>query len=444
MPALRSLIHESRATLVLAVPLMAGQLSQMLMGLTDSAMVGRVGVVPLAAAAFGNSILGVPMLVGIGLLVSVSVRVAQAHGANERAETGEVLRHGLVLSLIVGALLAAAVWALSLVLDRFGQPAEVAAEARNYVVIVGVSLIPMLASLALKQFSEALHHPWPPMLILLASVALNVVLNWIFIYGNLGAPALGLEGSAWATLLSRCAAVWAMWVFVRRARRFSEHAPAAWLRPLVAEKFRALVRLGLPASGMLVIESSAFSIAALMTGWLGAAPLAAHQIALSCASTTFMLPLGLSIAATIRVSQAVGANDHARLRAISVSALLLGVAIMAVCGLVLALARVPIAAAFVEDRAVIELAATLLVAAAVFQMFDGAQVVAAGVLRGLSDVNVPVALCVLAYWLISLPLGYAAAFWWGFGPLGVWIGLAAGLGIAAVLLVGRVLWRTRV
>lgn len=443
MPSLRSLIQESRATLVLAVPLMAGQLSQMLMGLIDSAMVGRVGVVPLAAAAFGNSILGVPMLIGIGLLVSVSVRVAQAHGAGERSETGETLRHGLALSLVAGGLLAAAVWALSTVLDRFGQPAEVAAQARSYVIVLGISLIPMLASLALKQFSEALHHPWPPMLILLASVALNAALNWVFIYGHLGAPALGLVGSAYATLASRIAAAWAMWIYVRRARRFAEHTPLHWLRPLVGEKLRGLVRLGVPTAATLVLESSAFSFAAIMMGWLGAAALAAHQIALTCASTTFMLPLGLSIATTIRVGQAAGAGDHTRQRTICLSALALGIGIMACCGLLLALARAPIARSFVEDESVFTLATTLLIAAALFQVFDGVQVVASGALRGLSDVNVPVALCLIAYWVIALPLGYLAAFRWGWGTVGVWSGLAVGLAFAAALLAGRVLWRTR-
>lgn len=443
MSGLRSIIQESRATLVLAVPLMAGQLSQMLMGLIDSAMVGRVGVVPLAAAAFGNSVLGVPMLIGIGLLVSVAVRVAQAHGAGERAETGEALRHGLVLSIVAGIVLAVGVWLVSFVLDRFGQPPEVAQAARPYLIISGISLIPMLASLALKQFSEALHHPWPPMLVLLGSVALNAGLNWIFIYGNLGAPALGLSGSALSTLFSRIVAMCVLWIYVRRARRFAEHTPLHWLRPLVGEKLRGLVRLGIPTAGMLVLESSAFGMAAIMTGWLGAIPLAAHQIAMSCSSTTFMLPLGLSLAVTIRIGQAVGARDHTRQRSICVSALLLGIAIMTFCGLALALGREPIARAFVENHDVIALAGTLLVAAAFFQVFDGVQVVASGALRGLADVNVPVALCLVAYWFISLPCGYVAAFRWGYGAVGVWYGLAVGLAFAAALLTIRVFWRTR-
>ena len=443
MASLRALIHESRATLVLAVPLMAGQLSQMLMGLIDSAMVGRVGVVPLAAAAFGNSVLGVPMLVGIGLLTSVSVRVAQAHGANERAETGEALRHGVVLSLAAGALLALAVWGLSLILGRFGQPPEVAQQARAYVIVMGVSLIPMLASLALKQFSEALHHPWPPMFILLGSVVVNAALNWVLIYGHLGSPAFGVVGAAYATLLSRILAAWAMWIYVRRARRFAEHTPPRWFRGLVREKLLGLVRIGGPTAGMLILESSAFSIAAIMMGWLGSTALAAHQIALSCSATSFMLPLGLSLATTIRVGQAVGARDHARLRTICVSALGLAVVMMIGCGLILALGRGPISRAFVDDPAVLHLAAILLVAAALFQVFDGLQVVASGALRGLADVSTPVIFCLIAYWVVALPVAYFAAFSLDYAARGVWFGLATGLAFAAVLLTARVLWRTR-
>jgi MATE family multidrug resistance protein len=191
MVSLRQLLQESRATFALAVPLMAGQLSQMLMNLMDSAMVGRLGVVPLAAAAFGNSVVGVPTLIGIGLMTAMSVQVSRAHGAGEREETGEMLRHGTVMSVAVGVLLALGCWSLSGSLRYFGQPAEVTAEARTYFLALAVSIIPMLAVLALKQFSESLHHPWPPMFILFGSVPLNGFLNWLMIYGNWGVPPMG-------------------------------------------------------------------------------------------------------------------------------------------------------------------------------------------------------------------------------------------------------------
>jgi MATE family multidrug resistance protein len=434
--------REARATLVLAVPMIAGQLSQMLMGLIDAAMVGRVGIVSLAAAAFANSLLAVPMLISIGLLTAVSVQVSQAHGAGRREEIGEVLRHGLVLSIAAGFSLAALVWMTSFHLGVFDQPPEVVAAARRYFIISGASLLPMLLTLTVKQFSEALSHPVPPMLVLIGAVFLNAACNWVLIYGHFGAPALGLEGAAWATLFARTASFLALLVYVRRARRFDGLAPMRWVGALALSRFASMLRLGGPAAGMLLLEVSAFSFAAIMVGWLGAAALAAHQIALSCASTTFMLPLGISLAVSIRVGQAVGANEFARVRTIGLSAFALGVTMMALCGLVFALAGVPIARAFVHDEAVSSLAARLLLAVAAFQVFDGLQVVAAGALRGLSDLTVPMILCIVAYWCVELPAAWVLAFPLHMGPLGVWLGLALGLACAAIMLAARFAWRT--
>lgn len=437
------LFQEIRQTLVLAVPLMASQVAQMMMGLVDSAMVGQVGVIPLAASAFANGLLSPPMLIGIGLMAALSVRISQAHGAGRAAQTGELLRNGLFLALLSGAVLAAAVWGLSFHLHRFGQTPEVASAARNYLVIMGISLIPMLAGMALKQFSDALNHPWPPTLIQLASVPLNAFLNWILIYGNLGAPAMGLEGAALSTLLARCIATLATWIYITAARRFDGAKPAYWLGLPSWPQLVSLMKIGGPSAITLVLEASAFSIAALAIGWFGAIPLAAHQIAMSCASTTFMLPLGVSLATTIRIGQAVGASDHARLRFIGVSSMTLGITIMAVCGLVLALFRIPIARVFVQDAAVIAAASPLLIAAAVFQMFDGLQVVAGGALRGLADLHRPVIICITAYWLIFLPLAYFMAFTCGLQQVGVWTSLIFALAAAALLLARRFMFLTR-
>ena len=443
MSALQSFTRESRGTLSLAVPIMAGQLSQMLMGVTDSVMVGHVGVVPLAASAFANSLLSVPFLAGIGLLQCVSVRAAQAHGAGDRQGTGEVLRHGLALAALFGALMVAVVLALGPHLHRFGQPAEVVEESRTFLVLVGASMLPMFISISLRQFSEALNHPWPPMLIMLGCVALNVGLNWIFIYGNLGAPAMGLAGAGVATLLARVVTLAAIFLFVLRARRFDGALPAGWIRPLHRARLGSLLAIGLPASGQLILEVTAFAAAAIMMGWLGAVPLAAHQIALTCCATTFMFPLGIAMATTIRVGQALGAGDTPRVRSIGVSAFVLGTLIMGACGVIFALAGGPIARAFVDDPSVTSLAATLLIVAAFFQCADGLQVIAAGALRGLSDVMVPTLICLVAYWVVFLPFAWFAAFHFGYGALGVWTGLALALGVAAVLLVGRFLSKSR-
>ncbi len=416
---------------------MAGQVSQMMMGLLDSAMVGRVGVVPLAASAFANSLLSIPMLVGIGLLQAIPVRASEAHGAGDHEGTGEVLRHGLAIAAIAGLIMFGGVLITGHFLGSFGQAPEVAQEARKFFLLCGASLLPMLLAFSLKQFSEALHHPWPPMLILFGSVALNGILNWILIYGNLGSPALGLEGAGWATLLARIASLLAVMVFIGRARRFHHAIPVGWLRPLGWERLCSMLKIGIPAATQLLLEVSAFSVAAIMMGWLGPTALAAHQIALSCASTSFMFPLGIANATTIRIAQALGAHEPSRVRAIGLSSFALGFIIMGAAGLTFALANVTIAGAFVHDSEVRRVAAQLLLIAAVFQVFDGLQVVGAGALRGLSDATVPMLICLVAYWIVFLPFAYYAAFRFGFGVIGVWSALAVSLGIVSVALLIR-------
>jgi MATE family multidrug resistance protein len=437
MAPLHQLIREAKSTLALAVPIMAGQLSQMLMGVADGVMVGRVGVVPLAASSFSNSLTAVPFLFGLGLLQCISVRAAEAHGAGDRRETGEVLRHGLALSILTGLAMIALVAIVATQLHHFGQPAEVAASARNFLLLVGVSLLPMFVALSLRQFSEALNHPWPPMVIMLGSVLLNVGLNWIFIYGNLGSPALGLDGAGLATLISRLVALAAVFVYVLRARRFHGALPAGWLRALHWARFRSLLKIGLPTAGQLLMECGAFTLAAIMMGWLGTVPLAAHQIALTCCATAFMFPLGIAIATTIRIGQALGANAAARVRSIGFSSFALGASVMLLSALVFTLAGGTIARGFVNEASVTKLAARLLIVAALFQCFDGLQVVAAGALRGLSDAGVPMLICFFAYWLVFFPFAYVTAFRMEFGPFEIWIGLALALGVAAVLLIAR-------
>jgi MATE family multidrug resistance protein len=272
---------------------------------------------------------------------------------------------------------------------------------------------------------------------------LNAVLNWIFIYGNLGAPALGLEGSAWSTLIARCAGMLACGIYVAKAGRFAGARPVRWLWPLSLLRFGALVKIGGPSAATLLLEASAFSIAALMIGWFGAVPLAAYQIAISCAATTFMLPLGVSLATTIRVGQAVGAAAHARVRVIGASSFALGIGIMAGCGILLALGRFAIARGFTADGAVLAAAAPLLLVTALFQVFDGLQVIASGALRGLADVRMPVVICAVAYWAVFLPVAWLCAFAWKMGAFGVWVAIVFALGVAALLLTVRFLRLTR-
>ncbi len=437
-------LRESRLTFALALPIMGGQVSQMLMGILDSAMVGRVGVTSLAASAFANNILSIPVVFGMGLLTCISVRAAQSHGANDKSESGEVLRHGLALAGGVGAILTLVIWVLSHFLGHFGQNAKVVELARPFTLLIGVSLVPVLLSLGLKQWCEALGNPWPPTLLLLAAVPLNAVLNWVLIYGNLGFAAQGLNGAGWATLIARVVSLLAIAIYVARSPKTRPFLPPGWTGKLETAQLVSLLRIGIPASLQIIVEVGAFAAGAILVGWLGASALAAHQIALSCASTTFMLPLGLSIATTIRIGQALGQGDFARVKAIGNASLLGSLALMSATAATFLMFRHQIADAFVADREVGNLAARLLMLAALFQLFDGLQVVAAGALRGLSDATVPMLIGVGAYWVLGLPVGYVTAFKLGWGATGVWSGFALALACAAMCLVWRFGWKSRV
>ncbi|MBS0631862.1 MAG: MATE family efflux transporter [Verrucomicrobia bacterium] len=436
-------LREIRPTLTLAVPIIVGQVSQMLMGVTDSVMIGRTGTVPLAASSFGGSVFSVFYVLSIGLMLPVAVFVSRARGAGRPEESGEYLRHGLALALGFGVLETLLLFALGTQLGHFGQPPEVLAIVGPFFLLISASLTPVLVYLALRQFAEAMGRPWMPMFVMLASVALNVVLNWIFIYGHLGAPALGFTGAGVATLIARTVGSAVIFLWLRRDPAFHAAWPRRWLAPLSGAHLREMLHLGLPAAGMLLFESGAFAASAVMMGWLGAEPLAAHQIAISCVSTTFMFSLGLSMAASLRVSAAMGAGEHARLRPIGLGALALGQGLAAVFTVVYFVAGHVIAGWFVPDAAVVTLAAQLLVVAALFQFFDGGQVIMAAELRGLTDAKVPALITFVAYWVIALPAAYLVGVRGGYGGVGIWGGLAVGLAFAAVFLTLRFVRLTR-
>lgn len=432
--------REVGRTVALAVPMMVGQVGQMMMGLADTVMVGRLGVTPLAAAAFANSIMNVLLVLGIGLTAAVSVMAAQAHGAGNAREAGEVTRHGLFIGLAagLGISLLCVGWVAAGGLRHAGQAPEVAAVARNFFLLLGASMIPALGWQVLKQFCEALSHAWVPMLIMAGAVAFNVALNWVLIYGHFGAPALGLTGAGVGTLCARCAMVIALAIFAWRTGPLRAALPAGWpewAAPLRWARLRSQLAFGAPVAAQLVLEVGAFASAAVMMGWWSARALAAHQIAITCSAVTFMFPLGLGLAVCVRLGQAVGANSARRtVRVIGFSGIGLAALMMGLSALTFLLLRFQIARLFVDDRGVVALAAELLAVAGVFQIADGVQVVGMSALRGLSDVKAPVLIALASYWLVALPTGYIAGFGFGFGPRGIWIGLAAGLGFAAVCL----------
>ena len=353
-------------------------------------------------------------------------------------DCGEFLRHGVALAIGFGALETIALGAIAFRLSWFGQPPEVLAIVNPYFLLIGASIMPVLLYLALRQFAEAMGKPWVPMIIMLSSVGLNALGNWIFIYGHWGAPALGLAGAGLSTLLSRIVATAVIFEWLRRDPVLKAALPARWFAPLSRARLLEMVKLGLPASGMLGFESAAFSAAAVMMGWLNAASLAAHQIAISCVATTFMFMLGISMAAGMRVSSAAGAGERSRLRPIGYGALLAGALVAGVCMVIYLIAGENIAGWFVTDRGVVTIAAQLLIIAAFFQLFDGTQVIGAALLRGLKDVKIPTVITFVAYWIIAIGGGYLLGVRGRFAASGIWGALALGLGFAAICLTLRV------
>ena len=428
---------ELKKTLALAFPIAAGHVSQMLMGLADTLMIGRVGVVPLAASAFAHSLFHVFFILGVGLLTSVAVLVAHAHGAGNKREVGEMLRRGLAVSAGCGVLMFLLLISLFPFLGHIGQPQEVIAATRPYLFLLSLGLPFLMGIICFRNYSEAQNIPWIAFWSGLVAVALNIFLNWVLIYGKLGAPALGLNGAGVATLVARIFNLVLLVVWLALDKRFAGCWPARWLMPIPWRSIMEMLRLGFPVGLQLLMEVGAFSFAIFLMGWLGVVELAAHQIAITCAATTFMFPLGLSIAVSIRVGHVIGAGQPGLARTVGFGGIGFAVLLSGLFTYVFIVFNRQLAGLFTDDAQTVAMAASLLVVAGIFQFFDGTQALGAGALRGCKDVNIPTGIIFAAYWVMAMPLGAFLAFATPLGAVGVWIGLAIGLGCASVGLVGR-------
>ncbi len=438
--------RELARTLGLAVPIVLGLVGQMAMMLIDTAMVGRIGVLPVAAASFAINVIHVPLLFGFGLCVAVHVLVASAHGSGDVREQRSVLGHGLVLTGLYGLVAGLGITLGSGLLYKLGQPVEVVTEARPFAVLIGWSVLPALLQTCFKNYLEALNRPWLPLYVTAGAILLNVVVNWVLIYGNCGAPALGLSGAGVGTLVARTAALAVVALVVWRGWRGTPSAgqpaprPGSWGQPgtVSFERLRRMVGLGAAAGIQIVAENGLFTVATLMMGRLSAAALAAHQIVYSVAGLAFMVPLGVSMALAIRIGQASGRGDAVAMRRIGFGGIAFGAGFMACYALVLVLFRHQVPLFFVQDAPeVTDLAASLLILAAAFAIFDGLQVTSNGALRGLYDVRTPTLAVIACYWAIGLPAAWLLGFHTPLGAFGIWTGLLVSLVCAAGFLVPR-------
>ena len=426
-----------KKTFLLAYPVMLSQVGHIFTGIADSVMVGRLGAEPLAAASLAHGIFAVIMVFGIGVTFGVTPLVASEAGEKKDLSDSTLLSNSLVVNMLTGFILFLILFLVSPALRILNQPMEVVDLAIPYFNILLFSLIPLLFFQTYKQFAEGLSFTRMAMIVSLSGNLFNIILNYILIYGKLGFPAMGLNGAGWATLIARTAMGIAMAVYVLNSFSFKKHDTKFHVNKVSAPLLKRITQIGIPIGMQFTIEVGAFAFAAVMIGWIGAQPLAAHQIALSMAAFTYMLASGISAATTVRVGNAFGRKDLTGLQYAANTSFIMVLIFMGCCAVFFILANNWLPTLFIKEIQVVEIAASLLIIAAFFQLSDGMQVVVLGALRGLHDVNWPTIITVIAYWIIALPVGYFLGFILNYKALGVWIGLLTGLLAAATLLYWR-------
>ncbi len=418
------------------------QLGQIAMMTTDLAFIGRISAEAVAAAALAGTVYFVGFTFGMGLMSAVAPLAAQAFGADNPA----VVRRSLRVGLWVALLLSLPIMVLPLrgerILLALGQAPQTAQLAQQYLFGLAWGVAPALWFLAIRSFMGAVNRPEPVLWITLAAIPINAVLVYLLIYGELGLPRLELFGAGLATTLVNCATFLAGLWFATRRRPFSDYHVLAHLWHFDWPLMRQLIVIGAPISMAFLMEYGLFSAAALLMGLISTTALAAHQIALQVAAILFMIPFGISMAATVRVGHAVGRNDGPGIRRAGLVAMLLGIAIAAILTLTVVAARFEIAQFFLGEAAenadaTIKLAANLLLVGASFFITDAVQSIAVGSLRGLKDTRVPLLFACVGYWLIGFSLSYVLGFRAGLGAIGVWSGLSIGTAVYAALLVLR-------
>ena len=430
----RTLAAEVGPMARLAGPVVLAELGWMAMGLVDVAMVGRLGAEAIGAVGLGNHLFMGVTILGIGMLLGLDTVVSQAFGAKHPEVCHRALTHGSLLALLLAPPLMGAIWAGSHQLGGWGIDARVAARTIPYVDVVIWSVPPLLLGTASRRYLQGMNLVRPAMVSLLAANAVNLAGNWMLVYGHLGAPRLGVVGSGWATLLAR----WVMAAIVMGAALRRDRREATGRRPgsgrFDGALLGRLLALGGPAACQLGIEVGAFATASVLAGRLGAAALAAHEVALNVCSLAFMVPLGISSAGAVRVGQALGRGDPRAAGRAGWVALALGASFMAVSSSAFLLIPRAIFGTFTGEPAVLALGVPLLLIAAIFQLFDGVQVVAGGLLRGAGDTRTPMLANAVAYWVLGLPIAAGLAFWGDLGVIGLWIGLCTGLIVVSSLL----------
>jgi multidrug resistance protein, MATE family len=426
-----------KRNLLLALPVMLSQAGQVLVQQVDNMMVGSVGTIELAAASFAGNVFIIGMVLSMGFSFGLTPLVGPAWASGDDKLAGKWLHNSVFLNSIISLLLMLAMFSVSFFMDRMGQDDEVVKLAIPYYRILVISILPFMIFFTFKQFAEGIGSTIYAMAITLIANIINICFNYLFIFGKFGFPELGLTGAGIGTLIARVIMpILFIYLFVRKDL-FRKYLINAYHSFIDKQTIKRLFEVGWPISIQIVLEVLAFALGAIMIGWLGPVNLAAHQIAIGLASVTFMIATGISSGTTIRVSHQFNLGDYDSMKKASYASVHLVLAFMSTSAILFYIFRNQLPYIYTQDLEVIEVASKLLVMAAIFQVFDGLQVVMLGALRGLTDVKYAMVIAFISYILISLPLSYFLAFTMKWGPEGVWVGFVVSLAIAGILFLRR-------
>lgn len=415
---------------------MLGQLGHVLVGLADNIMVGQLGAAPLAAVSLGNSLVFIALSVGIGFSFAITPLIAEADGSKDIEKGRSFFQHGIVMCCLNGILLFLILLACKPLLYHLDQPEEVVNLSMPYIDIVAFSLIPLMIFQAFKQFGDGLSQTKYAMYATILANLVNVLFNYLLIYGVWIFPRLELEGAAIGTLISRVFMLFFLFYILKSKKKFATYF--IWAKKsLQKHVFKRLWDLGFPTALQMLFEVGIFTSSIFLAGTLGTNPQAANQVALNLASMTFMIAVGIGVTATIRVGNQKGMGNFKELRRIAISTFLLVFLIEAVFAVGFILLKDVLPIIYIDNSEVIFLASQLLIVAALFQLSDGLQVVILGALRGLQDVRIPTIICFISYWIIGFPVSYYLGKAEALGSMGIWLGLLAGLSASAIMLYVR-------
>lgn len=443
---------EFKYNLNLAAPVMLGMLGHTFVSLVDNIMVGQLGATELAAVSLGNSFVFIAMSLGIGFSTAITPLVAEADTEKNFEKGKSAFKHGLFLCIALGIFLFLMLLLAKPLMYVMDQPEAVVKLAIPYLDLVGFSLIPLIIFQAFKQFSDGLSLTKYPMYATILANVINVVLNYLLIFGKFGFPEMGLVGAALGTLISRVVMVFFLWWLLRAREKSKAYVTNIKIFVLESPMLKKIINIGFPSAMQMFFEVAIFTAAIWLSGTLGQNPQAANQIALNLSSMTFMVATGLSVAAMIRVGNQKGLQNFTELRRIAISIFLLGIVLAAIFALIFLLLHKVLPTIYVDlddpinaldTREVVSIASTLLLVAAVFQISDSLQVVALGALRGLQDVKIPTIITFISYWGIGFPVSYFCGKEEALGSMGIWLGLIAGLTSAAILLYIRFNYLTK-